>query len=93
MIYVDDLVPHNVFGHLMWCHMIADSIVELNEFAVKKLHLKKEWFQAGSVPHYDITATKRELAIKYGAKTVTIQELVRVGMDKYRGWKIKAEEL
>ena len=86
MIYVDELIPHNVFGHKYWCHLLADNINELNNFAIKKLGLKKQWFQAGSCPHYDITEGKRKLAVKLGAKEINTIGLVNI-VKMWRGWK------
>lgn len=50
-----------------WCHLAADSLDELHAFA-KRLGLKREWFQAKSrYPHYDVTASMRERALRLGA--------------------------
>ena len=51
------------FKNYLMCHMTADSIEELHEMA-NKIGLKKEWFQPLSRPHYDITQSKKKLAIK-----------------------------
>lgn len=49
------------------CHLIADTIPELHLFAAK-LGLRLAWFQdKPSGKHYDLTRSKRELAVKYGA--------------------------
>lgn len=48
-------------------HLFADTVEELQSFAVNKLYLKLEWYQAKSTPHFDLTTTKRLLAIKQGA--------------------------
>ncbi len=42
----------------------------LHVFAVKTLKLRREWFQSppkASLPHYDLTPSKRALAVKHGA--------------------------
>jgi hypothetical protein len=50
-----------------WCHMVADTVHELHEFALE-LGLKREWFQdQGAYPHYDITVSVREKALALGA--------------------------
>ncbi len=50
-----------------WCHLVADTIEELHEFAFQ-LGLQKHWFQhAASYPHYDVTVEAREKALKVGA--------------------------
>lgn len=50
-----------------WCHLVADSLAELHEFA-QQLGLRRSWFQEQSVyPHYDITITLRDKALTLGA--------------------------
>jgi hypothetical protein len=47
--------------------MMADTVEELHEMA-DKIGLKRSWFQKEShVPYYDLTESKRTLALKYGA--------------------------
>lgn len=50
-----------------WCHLVADTIEELHEFAYQ-LGLQRHWFQhAASYPHYDVTVEVREIALSIGA--------------------------
>lgn len=70
-VYVDPAV-YPWRGYL-WCHLYADSLEELHEFA-KKIGLKCEWFQAPpkcSLPHYDMVESRRAKAIKAGAIELT----------------------
>lgn len=69
MIYVDDY--KGKFRNMIMCHMLADSLEELHEFA-QKLGMKREWFQDGSAPHYDLSKERRALALKLGAIEVPI---------------------
>ena len=58
-------------------HLVSDtSLEELHEFAAI-LGLRREWFQSGSIPHYDLTGDVYELAIARGASLVSSRELVR----------------
>jgi hypothetical protein len=58
------------------CHMVSDSgVEELHGFAAK-LGVKRSWFQAGSVPHYDLTSSMRRRAVAAGAREVSASELV-----------------
>ncbi len=48
-------------------HLIADTNEELHALAVR-LGLKRAWFQKTTgAPHYDLTASKRALAVSLGA--------------------------
>lgn len=56
------------FRNFIMCHMFADTEEELDEMA-DKIGLNKSWKQkrhTGDV-HYDISKSKRELAVKQGA--------------------------
>ena len=46
--------------------MFADSKEELHEFA-NKIGMKRVWFQDTKLPHYDLTAKRRQLALRLGA--------------------------
>lgn len=51
----------------LWCHLVADSLDELHEFAAA-LGLRRSWFQGkASHPHYDVTTTVRDRALQLGA--------------------------
>lgn len=65
-IYVDnEQIP---WRGKLWCHLVADSLPELHEFA-QRLGLRRSWFQTGSIyPHYDVTIAVRAKAIALGAK-------------------------
>jgi hypothetical protein len=60
-------------------HLITDgSIDELHEFA-QRIGLKREWFQNHNRhPHYDLMGSKKEAALKAGAKVVPSREIVRI---------------
>lgn len=80
MIYVDDLqVWPNAWGPFKAgsCHLGADTLEELHEFAAK-LGMRRSWFQGKDPrhPHYDLVKSKRDLAVKLGAREVTGRELI-----------------
>lgn len=61
-----------------WCHLVADSVTELVEFAAM-LGLKSSYLQRGGSgrwPHFDLTPSKRAKAVKLGAIEVTSKELL-----------------
>jgi hypothetical protein len=65
VVYVDGL--SSWWKGRLWCHMFADSLKELHEFAAK-LNLRRDWFQPDlRLPHYDITETRRKKAVSLGA--------------------------
>lgn len=58
------------------CHLMADTVEELHEFAAR-LGLKRKWYQPLSSPHYDLTPRRREMALKLGAVFVPGKEQAR----------------
>jgi len=65
MIYIDILRQCSTNKEWRWkqsCHMFADTLEELHEFA-QKIGMKREWFQDKRLPHYDLTITRRKLAV------------------------------
>ena len=82
-IYVDDLFSAlwtKRYASTQWCHMATDNLdlEKLHQFA-ERIGLKRSWFQTHpKVPHYDITASKRAIAIQLGAKPVSAKELFRL---------------
>lgn len=84
-IYVDNLIEYNigktVFGSKHWCHMATDSDLEELHAMAKAIGLKRKYFQEHHrVPHYDLTESKRILAIRNGALEVTGKQLFTLCM-------------
>lgn len=79
MIYVDMLVR---YGWVMRgrsiasCHLLADSVEELVEFA-KGIGMKERWLQksVSGTWHFDLTSKRRDAAVLNGAKELTRREL------------------
>lgn len=62
----------------LWCHLVADSLDELHEFAAI-LNLPRSWFHRGaSYPHYDVTTEIRIRAIEQGANEVNSRYVLGV---------------
>jgi Protein of unknown function (DUF4031) len=60
----------------LWCHLVADSLDELHEFAAR-LGLKRAWFQnKASYPHYDVTTSVRERALALGALPARKRQMI-----------------
>jgi len=62
---------------MVMCHMLADTPNELHAMA-DAIGMKRQWYQSpdkASFPHYDLSLTRRALAVAKGAKEVTRQEL------------------
>lgn len=74
-VYVDRLVDYG-WRHGPSCHLIADSVAELQQFALQKLGMRIEWFQPLSSPHFDLTADGREAAVRFGAIELTNRDFV-----------------
>ena len=83
-VYVDTLIVYpNAWGPFLKgsCHLVADTLDELHEFA-DKTGMKRHWFQYHTrIPHYDLTPTKRSLAIQYGAIPISAMEAARQRKD------------
>lgn len=90
-VYVDDFGIPATVGAVRgrWSHLIADTRGELHEFAAR-LGLRRAWFQDPTVNgkpkavpatraaenwHYDVTAGKREQAIRLGAVPIPWRDL------------------
>jgi hypothetical protein len=79
--YMDPVAGHGwrLRGRLVRsCHLIADTLEELHAVAAAA-GLRKEWFQKppkASVPHYDLTESRREAAIAAGAIALERREFV-----------------
>ena len=69
-VYVDDLHQYPDKAYSRWCHMWADTREELLRMA-DVIGLNRKWLQDMPHhvinPHFDVTASKRSLAIQNGA--------------------------
>lgn len=79
-VYVDPLMRHGwvLRGRATpSCHMYADTIDELHAMAAR-IGMKRDWFQNHArLPHYDLTPSRRALAVANGAIEQTARQLVR----------------
>lgn len=77
-VYVDDAIWR--FAGRRWCHLMADDEAELHRFA-HRLGIHRASYQGPpktSAPHYDITSTERDRAIRLGAVECSREEIVTV---------------
>ena len=80
-VYVDpliDTVPTKKWRYTQSCHLTADSLQELHTFAIRQLGLHPAWFQSDRNQarcHYDLTASKRTLALRRGAIAISHKQL------------------
>ena len=86
MVYVDSLMgwpSSKRWRYGKACHLFVpfgEPIETLHEFA-RKLGMRREWFQVSNsgLPHYDLTASRRERAVALGAieasREFTVSEL------------------
>lgn len=85
-VYVDDMKadfnPSHAPGRkYVMCHMIADTEEELHAMA-DNIGVLRKWYQGD---HYDITQSKKVLAIKAGAVPITLRQLSCMAMNKRKG--------
>lgn len=64
------------FRGYKWCHMLADSLQELHEFADLIEVDKRLFHRDASYPHYDITVQMREAALEHGAVKATRKQII-----------------
>ena len=79
-VYVDEVKYHGEncpLKYKHWCHMVTDGDISELHVIAAKIGLKRSWFQQKSIPHYDLTLNKRQLAIKHGAIPIKIQDFIR----------------
>lgn len=78
-VYVDDMQPcrpNARWRYRQACHLVADDLEELHA-AAQAIGLRHEWFQNHPrLPHYDLVASKRALAVKHGAREVDRKTIV-----------------
>lgn len=74
-VYVDNMRAK--FGRMILCHMIADTSEELHQMA-NRIGLKRQWCQHEGTPkeHYDVSLTRRSIAVQLGAIEVSRRQLV-----------------
>ncbi len=93
-VYVDD-GKHSLRtrggSRLVMCHMIADTWQELLDMA-ERLELNPKWVQYPGThkEHFDISQSKRRLALSFGAKAIPERELAE--MVRRRGMGISLQD-
>jgi hypothetical protein len=75
-VYVD--CERNGFGRMVMCHMFADTLGELHDMAAA-IGMDRAWFQPLSFPHYDVSLSRRAIALAKGA----------VEVDRRTGYEIR----
>lgn len=87
-VYVDNMrapyKPKHAHGRTyVMSHMIADTEAELHAMA-DRIGVLRKWFQGD---HYDITQTKRALAIEHGAVAISTRILSHMAVSRRNGQK------
>ena len=79
VIMVDEM---RVSGKLSYCHMTVDDVdlQPLHDFAAR-LGLRREWFKEGTVPHYSLSRSQRQQALRLGAVYVPSREMFTIARD------------
>lgn len=83
VVYVDELKPSSPYNSQTWryktfCHMVSDDLNSLHSMA-QRLGLRTTYFQYQPrlwLCHYDLTESKRNMALKYGAVEITSREWI-----------------
>ena len=78
VVYVDDMKAR--YGRMIMFHMVADTLEELHAMA-DKIGVARKWYQGPPKTrrqHYDISLTKRALAVSFGAVEITWREAAAI---------------
>lgn len=62
----------------LWCHLAADSLSELHNFA-DTIGANRNWFQyppKTKYPHYDLPEFRRDIALANGAVVIGRREMI-----------------
>lgn len=81
MVFVDELRVWGEWKYGESCHMLPASqseadLEELHAFALR-VGMKRDWFQPGRWPHYDLTRRRRAVALRLGAQEVDTKAYIR----------------
>ena|ERR1043166_1460019 len=81
MTYVDDMAAR--YRGMIMYHLLADSTDELLAMAAR-LGLQPRWLQHAGTPreHFDVSQSKRALAVRYGAQEITWKDAGRLVAQK-----------
>lgn len=94
-VYVDEMMVclrNKNWPYSQACHLVADSVEELHEFA-GRMRLKPSWFQdKPELPHYDLTKGMRLLAVKLGAVEIDGKKIIEL-MKKNRSRRAGQQSL
>lgn len=87
-VYVDPIrvcLTSRRWPYTKGAHLVADSVMQLHDFAAR-LGLRLSWFQdRPGLPHYDLTEGMRWKAIRQGAIEITQKELVKMMQSNRKG--------
>ena len=85
-VYVDDMKAP--FRGMVMCHMLADSTEELLAMA-DQIGVQRRWLQhPGTIKeHFDISLSKRALAVQAGAVEITWLDTGRILADRLAALK------
>ena len=86
-VYVDDMYRYKIgrYGRMKMSHMVADTLGELLEMA-DAIGLQRRWLQYPGSPrrrHFDVSMSKRRMAVEMGATEMTMIEMGRMLRDKW----------
>ncbi len=82
-VYVDDMKAS--YGRMKMCHMVADTTKELLAMA-DKIGVDRKWLQYPGTyrEHFDISLSKRALAVQHGAIEITMRQLGARNLERRR---------
>lgn len=86
-VYVDDMRAS--YGRMKMCHMFADSLGELVEFAGRLGLAAKHIQYSGTYrEHFDVCLAKRGLAISAGAREISRRQVAQMLQERRKTYRL-----
>lgn len=96
-VYVDELLERGSWRFGASCHLLPHgpdeaSLQDLHAFA-QRIGMQRQWFQDGRWPHYDLTGSRRMVALAHGAIPIRSRAWMATRSPLFKQARSRAQEL
>lgn len=96
-VFVDELLVRGSWRFGASCHLLPDgpdeaSLQALHAFA-QRIGMRRQWFQSGRWPHYDLTGNRRMIALAHGAIPIRSRDWLASRSPLFKQARSRAQEL